>query len=548
MRITKSALLIVGLTAACAEDFPSDTNTSAITPAPTYRLWPISIGGRALEHSNGDKIVVGRFNSLHVVYQSGQIIRYGSSLDGATWTAPVSLSGSDPSKYPALASDTTGALAVVWVSNIGSNGLGTIRYAYKPASSTTWTTSTLTTGGTEPAIVARNGVAHVAWSTIQMVQYAQFPTVSPPATPLSSGEVIESSSCPNTGFRKPSITLIQDPCNPPIPRVGYLYYSDEQATSGVCQDLATHVGPHVCQRHNPSSSWSLIYDGTNVDTNPSSTIDPVSCSISANFNSGDTFLAWSDEQTGVKRTMLAHGLGMSWTAAAFDNQRHHVHVRAANSSSAPATLFRFAWVGGGGWDEFFSLNAYYDTATWTGATPAWIEQFDLGPAAAGRPQGVFWSRCASGTYATTNAYFEAEQVCAAADIATDYAPPSGACPPTSIPHAMLNPCQEYAVAVATLNTAQGPRTLVDTAQLGTVIRFGRSSAVISTDGGGTVTATWPANAAVVSSSEEGFAIAGPKNSVRFSSNDVRFQVQDFGTLIEYEQVEQLPDPPVCEAQ
>jgi hypothetical protein len=547
MRITKSALLIAGLTAACAEDFPSATDTSAITPAPKYSLWPVGFGTKPLEHSNANKIVTGRFNSLHAVYQSGLIVRYGSSLDGASWTSPINLSGADPSMYPAIAADTTGTIAVVWVANIGANGLGTIRYAYKPAASTTWTTSTLITSGTEPAIVARNGVVHLAWTTFQMAQYTSFPTISPPSTPLSGGEVLESTSCPNTGFRKPSITLIQNPCNSPIPRVAYLYYSDEQATSGVCQSLQTQVGPHLCERNNTTSTWAMIYDGTSFDTTASSSVDPISCSLTSNFNSGDTFLAWSDEQTGVARTMLTHGAGVSWTTVPFDDQRHHVHLRAASSNNAPATRFRFAWTGGGSsWDEFFNWDTYYDTATWTGAAPVWTDQYHLSAygGATGRPQGLFWSRCASGAYSTTNAYFEAEQVCASEDIATDLSTTSP-CPPTTIQPVGIHPCRDWIVAVAALNTPHGPHTVIDTAELGSVMRFGRSSAVISTAEGGTVTASWPAGTTLISSSEEGFTVAAPKSAVRFSSTDVKFRVQDFGTLVEYELTEEPAAPPVC---
>lgn len=532
MRIPRTALMIAGLATSCTDEFPIATDTAASTPAPVHPLYWPSSGG--LEYSNGDKIVRGNFNSLHAVHQSGLYIRYATSLDGVNWTNPESLN-TTPSQYPAIAADSNGTIAVVWVSNIGANGLGTIHYAYKPAASTTWTKSALITSGTEPAVVARGGKVHIAWTTFQMVQYTSFPTVLPPAAPLSGGEVLEASGCPNTGFRKPSITLIQNPCNPPIPRVAYLYYSDEQATAGLCQSFQTKVGPRVCQRHNAMPTWSTIYEDIIDDTTPSSSVDPISISITANFKSGDTFLAWSDEQSGTARTMLAHGAGVSWTTVPHDDQRHLVHVRAANTNTAPATRFRFAWSGETPW----AADGHYDTATWTGAAPAWTEVYDL---AGATPQALFWNRCDAGTYSTTNAHFEFLQtLCSGTALATDYSSTTG-CPAVTLYPVDTNLCLDHVAAIAAFNTPLTPLTIVDIGALGAVKRFGRNSAVIGTPRGGTVLVSWPSNTSVVSTSDETFTLSAPKSAVRFSSTDVTFRVEDFGTLVEYDQV-QAPAPP-----
>ncbi len=497
-------------------------------------LFPFQWGSRPLEHSNGNKIVVGRFNSLHAVYQSGSFIRYTTTLDGTSWTTPVILSDSLPSKLPAIGVDSVGNVGVVWVSNPGADGLGALRYAYKPATSTVWTTVTLTPSGTEPAIVGHGSSMHVAWTSVQMVQYTSFPTLAPPTSPLMTGEILESSSCPNTGFRKPSITLVASPCKPPVPRVAYLYYSDEQNTVGLCQSLETVIGPHVCERNNTSATWSLIYSNDTESTVDSS-VEPISCSISANFATGHTVLAWSDQQSGTARTMLARGQGGTWAASTFDTQRHHVHVRANGSISAPATQFRLAWTGAAGFsDEFFSPNAYWNTATWTGAAPVWTGAVEIGDGfgSIGRPQTVFWKRCSQSQYATTNAYFEADGGCLSVSLATDYLS-GGTCPSAPIPGISASPCQKFSLAVALQKVGTGTHTLVDTQEIGTVTRTTSTSATITTNAGGTVTATW-SQGNLVSSWDNGFTITAPRSTLRFLSRDTSFSVTDYGYLTDYE--------------
>lgn len=516
------------------EEMPQEDRGVVTSPLPHW-LFPVSFGSRPLEFSNGNKIVVGRFNSLHAVYQTGLLIKYTTSLDGSAWTAPINLNGSTPSQFPAISADSSGNIGVVWVANPTANGMGVIKYAYKPAASSTWTTITLTNSGAEPAIIGHGTTMYVAWTTIQMVQYTSFPTLTPPTTPLASGEILESASCPNTGFRKPSITLISSPCKPPVPRVAYLYYSDEQGTSGACQSLQTQIGPHVCERNNTTGVWSLIYNNTINDSNPTSSVEAISCSISANFSTGHTFLAWSDQQTGVARTVLARGVGATWTASNFDNQRHHVHVRANGAGSAPATQFRLAWTGGGSvWDEFISPNTFWDTATWTGAAPVWTGATNLSNYGGytGRPQSIFWKRCSSGQYSTTNAYFEAEGACASAFVATDFSTVTG-CPTTPVTPISVSPCAKYAVAVAQVRTLTAAHTLVDTRELGTVVRLTANSATITTEAGGTVTATWE-QGSVVHSWDNGFTVTAPRSSLRFSSADTQFTQADYGFLNDYE--------------
>lgn len=503
--------------------------------ADPFWLFPVGFGYRSLEFSNGNKIMVGRFNSLHAVYQDGAIIKYTTSPDGISWSTPVGLNiGFGTADHGSIAVDSSGNIGVVWVANPNANGIGPIYYARKTHASTSWTVSQLVDSGAEPAIAGRGTTMYVAWTTIQMVQFTSFGTLSPPPS-MAGGEILESTSCPNTGFRKPSITLIQNPCKPAIPRVAYLYYSDEQGTVGACQSLTTQIGPHVCQRDNVTNTWSMIYNNTISDTASGSAVDPISLSISANYATGDTFLAWSDEQTAVARTMLAHGHGATWDTTTFDSQRRHVHVRANGASNAPATEFRLAWTGNGSWDEFFSSDTYFDTATWTGTSPAWYGSdllSDYG-GVTGRPQGIFWKRCASGQYSTTKAYFEAEGVCTSKFIATDFTTVTG-CPPVSPGPIAAYPCKhQLAVAVALMPLKGGVGTAIDTTDLGVITKVTASSATITTATGKVVTVTWRTGQ-VVAQSDTSLILTSARADVSITSRDESFATEEVGYLEAYD--------------
>ncbi len=499
--------------------------------ADPWWLHPVGFGYRSLEHSNGNKIMVGRFNSLHAVYQDGSIIKYTTSADGASWSAPANLSiSSGASDHGSIAIDSSGNIGVVWVANPNASGVGALYYASKTHAATAWNVVSLGVNGAEPAITGRGTTMYLTWTTVQMVQYASFPTLTPGALAV---EILESTSCANTGFRKPSITLIQNPCYPPVPRVGDLFYSDEQGSGGSCASLNTQIGPHVCQRNNVTNTWALIYNNT-LTSGAAGSVDPISLSISANFNTGNTFLAWSDEQNGVARTMLAHASPNTWTASTFDSDRHHVHVRANGASNAPATQFRLAWTGGGGWDEFFSWDTYYDTATWVGAAPTFggsVHLSDYG-GWTGRPQGVFWKRCASGQYSTTQAYFEAEGVCTSKFVATDFESTSP-CPPSSPGPIVAYPCKHHIALVARMPLGYTVGTAIDTTDLGVITRIDRSTAYVTTDKGQVVTISWRGGE-VVDSSDTSLILSAPIDAVTLSGREVQMEVKDLGYLEAYD--------------
>jgi hypothetical protein len=500
-------------------------------------------GATGLSHSNGNKIVAGAFNLLHAVYEdgySGVIFYLTGSADpgapnGVSWIGPAVIAPwGNEARYPSIAVDGSGNVGVVWVSNLGADGLGTVHYAFRTAGSPvdSWTLRVLMGAGTEPAIVGRGNQMHVTWTTYDTVRYASFPTTSPPLVPLTASEILAFSNCAGTRLHKPSITLMQQRCKPPVPRIAFLYARNEQTSTGLCNSPDTVVGPHVYQRNNPNPTWSLVYDGTRSD-DTQGTSEPITVSISNNYSNGHTFLAWSDEQNGAARTMLAHGDGSVWTEHLFESARRHVHVRAG---SVPPTQFRLAWTGGGYSDEFFSWDTYYDTATWTGAAPVFTgatHLTDIGEGGwAGRPQAMFWRRCQAGAQTTLDAFFLADRACVSGPALHVQTTHQSSCPSQGFATAAYLCQRKVRLVSGTILVGGVLGTTFETSDLGPIVKAGAASVEISVGDGKVVTVSWKTGR-LVGSSDESFTITAPLSDVRVTG-DVEVLIDDVGHLKEYD--------------
>lgn len=507
--------------------------------AQPHYLFGLSWGEPGLEHGNGNKVVVGRFNTLHAVYVHHSYIRYTTSIDGAAWTTPDLLNAPStypnqlPSSQPAIAADGAGSLGVVWVAD--ADGVGPLYYAYKTAASTAWTKVALGVTGTEPAMVGSGPFMYLTWTEFDKVRFAKFTTLSPPT--VLAAETIDQTSCAGTGFRKPAITLVQDPCKAPIARVAYLYHRDEQGLSPAdpCFDPAAKVGPRVCERNNTTSTWSLVYQDMAESLAPNSSVEPVSLSASADFSSGRTFVAWSDSLNGTPRSKLANRQPGGWYTAPLASERRHVHVRAGGSVAVPSTEFRLAWTQSmPGGNEFFNLGTTREVGSWTGTAPVFTETVDLSPdLAAGRPQAFRWRRCASGSYSSTNAYFEAEGPCAEAFVATDYVT-TPICPSPGLVFGVVNPCAKLQAFFATLGTGvDGPKTAVDVSDIGAIVELGASYARVRTPDQRTAWITW-GSARVLASSESTVTLAAPRSAVMVRGDGFAIAAVESGHLAAYD--------------
>ena len=387
------------------------------SPATAQTLAEISITnwGNPLEFANGDNVCVGRFNTLHHVWQDGGLVKYSTSNDGYSWTNPELVAGFTPGSFPAITSDSNGTLVVAFVANPDADGVGTINIARKEWGGSAWAVSQVVNTGTQPDVQARAGRTHLAWSSISRVQYTQFPTSTPPAS-MSFGEEIEITGCAGTGFLQPSVALTRESCDETV-KVGYLRYSDERTNpDGACTSIVTEIGPRVCSR-DLSGTWTLEWDDIVQETNPAVGVEGFSFSMNAHYTSANVFAAWSDSSNGVERTVIGHGRLGNWSTQSMFATDHHIHVAANPRSSAGE--FRVAWskkdTGSG---DYRDENASYRTGTWTtGGGLVWGEPtpIQLNASQGGgwveRPNAVFWRRCYQSNYMTVEAIAHFESAC-----------------------------------------------------------------------------------------------------------------------------------------
>ena len=381
-------------------------------------LFDISIanGWGTTEFANGDKVVRGRMNTLHFVWEDGGLIKYSSSNDGISWTTTELVAPGLSSALPAITSDSNGTLVVAFVGNPNSDGIGTIEVARKEWGSSSWTYQTVVNSGTQPDVQAKGGKVHLVWTTIARVQYTQFQTTSLPA-PMDFGEEVEISGCEGTGFLQPSVALTREDCDLTV-KLGYLRFSDERTNPDTnCVSLITEVGPRICSR-DLAGVWTLEWDDLTQAIDPAQGIEAISFSMNANYTGAHVFAAWSDATDGVERTMIAHGKNGAWSAEQHSSIAHHIHV-AANPRSSTAG-FRLAWSRRWlfGFPPFADVDASYRTGAWpAGASPTWDEPTPIqlnvsqGGGVVERPHAVYWYKCSLGSYDTVEAIGLFETAC-----------------------------------------------------------------------------------------------------------------------------------------
>ena len=512
-------------------------SSSTLAPAQEQLNWISATNfGHALEYANGDKVAVGRFNTLHTVWEDGALIKYSTSSDGYSWSTPELVAPGVPAAMPAIASDSNGTLVVVFVANPNAQGLGTIQMARKEWGAAGWGGCQLVDSGTQPDVHARSGKTHVTWTTINRVQYMQFPTASPPAS-VAFGEEIEVTACPGTGFVRPSVTVVRENCDP-IVKVAYLRYSDETSNPDpVCASLITEVGPRVCSRDG-AGAWSLEWDSIITATAPPQGVEAISLSLNSHYSSGHKFLAWSDTSNGASRTVLGRGLGGTWFTETLNTEATHVHIQSDRRSQTGR--FRTAWVerDASGFIEFFDWNAAFRTGQWTsGGALNWEEASPViiaattGGATVGRPQATFWRRCHSGVMDTVEVVANVEGVCATMRI-MNHMTANQTCPPAG-PYG-IDPCMYELMAVKYF--AGMEESWIDTSELGDLVHLAEGRATYRNQLRETVNYTrleW-SSGRVIESSEGLLKLDSPEATVRAQATRQEVRVERLGRTDVYE--------------
>lgn len=494
----------------------------ALAAGPASASWwsaHIATNNGPLHHANGQKLVTGFGNKLHLVFQSGGSILHSMSSDGLTWSSPTALFCGSPGRLPAIAADTSGYLAVVWVDNATSS----LQYVYHDG--TSWSMPvTVVADGDEPSIVARAGQVHLAWRTAaaDRIRYTSFPIGSPSL--VTNFETVDVTSCSTDRYRYPSITLSL--ANATItPVIGYLY-----SRTAPCMTGST-IGPRVCKRDNNLNTWSLTWQDQRTD-NSSTSVQPVSLSMSSRVSSAELFVAYSDVQSSIARTKLGHGLGTTWawaTPEVIDSQARHIHVRASESGTAIGT-FRLAREG------VSAYNTQYRDGVWAGAAvaPTWSTSWtnNSGPPVT-QPHAHWWGRCAGGTVTDVRLVaYEDLCLCIPAvprRIGFEYGQTSP-CPPPVI--VSTGNVQLTSVAVATARFVSPgsdvPETVVEVLEGGVVLKTWDGGAAIGTETGEVIEVGWDGGE-LIASSDTTLTLTAPAESIRFQG-DVFFTLDDLGTF------------------
>ncbi len=497
----------------------------------------------SLESGNGNQIAGGRFNFLHAVFadvypaaSASDVVYADYDPSSQTWQYnPLSTDGT--SYLPTLAVGSDGMAVVAWVSKpTPQSDLGSLWYRYQTAVNceVCWSNPTkIAVAGTEPSVTMEGGTVHLAWTSGDRVQYTSFPKASPPSTPLWLGEVAAFANCPHTRFHQPSIAFVHPPCGALSLKIAALFAANEQATTGSCHDAATHVGPRVYERDNTAQTWSEVAFQTQevASSSASSQPDPVPVSLSLNANrlTGDFYLAWSDETSSATRTRLGHGNGATWDFSTLDTQRHHVHVAARSGSYAGE--FRLA-TGGQGW----STSGYTQTGKWSAGSLSWTGPSVGLPSTSdplvGHPQALYWRRCASSQLREIKAYTEASPYLNSpfTDVATDLTQTGPVSCWFTIGNAVqLPPCFQSHLMIGQMLAGGKSAVVVDLGDTAVVTKLDAAGAELASFGGGTIQVTWTPGT-VLYSWESGFVVATPRDSVRVSSGDARFTVEDAGRV------------------
>jgi hypothetical protein len=498
----------------------------------TFQLvTPSSFGTLELEHGNGNKIVRGPMNLMHVVYNPGSAVVYRASASGVSWTSPLSLG---PGRLPAIAVDHLSQVGVVFVRN------GAIHYGYKTLSQPSFTVASLNQAGTEPAIVANGNRVYLSWTTGTEVRYTSFPTLAPPV--VASFETIASTWCPNTLFSKTSITLVGDLCTKAVwPVVGYLTVADDWGSPPPCNLPFGYVGVRVAERQ-PANSWVHVFTDVQFGGAP---MRALSLSISATTFLQEVFVAWSDELPGPSpRSRLAKGNFGTYSAVTVAPTPSHLHVRAANDHLFPFGRFRLTRV-----DEhvfvnnpFQNFNGWLNEGIWTtGPSPTWNpinHNLAAGSGVPGRSQAFYWETLTPARQRRqfTSFYERREWLSPQGEKIGLYRAPDEPwlrrmgidC---ILPNGDDNPIN---VAARTVRGEGGEtsETWVDFGETGRVVDVFDTGLEIQLLAGGTVQVTWPESATMLSAFEDGFVVAAAPTDLSFTSDDASFEVVDQGPLPE----------------
>ena len=322
-----------------------------------------SYSASSFELPNGKKVVIVG-NVLHAVFRSSGTIKYTSSTDGVTWTAPVTVD-STPARDPSIAVATDGTVMVAYVRNPISFA-GTIHIARRPPLSLVFDppfaiTSTADANTSKnPSLVANGTTLHLAWSRATEIKYASFPSTQTSA--LAAAENVYTT--PGSAVYQAAMMVGPGPSGS-IARIAFV----ETRPITPNPPHAPSGGLNLIIRERGVSTWSQVYFDSGTFF---SSMQLGSVSADVNPATGDAYVA-------VSRTID----GAPWTALIHENTQTAGNAFSYNllyPTTAP--LVSVAARTEGCQSRFRVVNstpfsghgtADYRTGAWTGGALTWIE-------------------------------------------------------------------------------------------------------------------------------------------------------------------------------
>jgi hypothetical protein len=332
----------------------------------------------SLQQVNGHKVVATP-GGLSAVFAAGTTIKYSTTANGGSWSAPTTIATNGSEPTIAVAGSIIGIAYVQgsW-----------IYYTYKSTTGGSWSTAVQipNAGGTEPAMVGYGSTMHLTWGSGSVVSYASFPANSPataawePVSPLIL--------CGTTQIFEPAIAVIPATSSnsSPVIRIAYFYQWSRDNTCP-SQPLFNY-GFMVSEKRPPNQvGFSQAYS-TVGSANPSNT-SGVSMAMAANRSTGEFYVALSQLVSGVPETRVVHQNAWNnglWHSVVVLPRKSIIDVAATSCSKFRIAVSDFT-MGNGTYGP-----TWYRTGEWSGQNPTWAEPTAVQLSSQARdPQALFWT-------------------------------------------------------------------------------------------------------------------------------------------------------------
>jgi hypothetical protein len=340
----------------------------------------------SLRDTNGQKIVAGP-GGLHVVFVSGSAVKYLTSTNGSTWSAPVgvatvAINASRPTI--AVAGNTIG------VAYVKSNY---VYYTYKLTTGN-WSAPFQIWSGDSVAMVGYGSTMHLAVGGFE-VKYFSFPANSPSAAwwPVGGSLV-----CGSTTIYTPAIAVMRTSASNSSTRVRVAYFKRSLPDS-TCPNLPITFGLWLYEKLGTGAFVALISGGGQTTGTPHG----VSTSLAANNGTGEFYLAASYVDNGASTFVRYQDVWNNgpWQSAQILATQGLIDIAAASCGK-----FRIAVsdiVAGNG----MYGPTWYRSGQWLGVNPTWTEPQGVQVTALGRdPQALFWTSQSGLIHREIHALFE----------------------------------------------------------------------------------------------------------------------------------------------